>query len=66
MEIEINLQSKTNEKKILIVGHKGYVGSVLIHYLSKIKKFQGNIYGIDSNLFSLNNYKIQKKLTLMI
>ena len=51
-------------KKILIVGHKGYVGSVLIRYLSKIKKFQGNIYGIDSNLFSLNNYKIQKKINI--
>ena len=51
-------------KKILIIGHKGYVGSVLIRHLTKIKKYQGNIYGIDSNLFSLNNYKIQKKINV--
>ena len=51
-------------KNILIIGHKGYVGSVLIQYLNNIKKYKGNIFGLDTNLFSLNNYKNSKKISI--
>ena len=43
-------------KNILIIGHKGYIGTILTEYLIKSLKKKINITGIDFNLFSLNNY----------
>ncbi len=43
-------------KNVLIIGHKGYIGTILTNYLSKNLKDKINIFGIDPNLFSLNNY----------
>ena len=45
-------------KNILIVGHKGYIGTILTEYLIKKLKKKINVIGIDFNLFSLNNYSI--------
>ena len=33
--------------------------------LSSIKKYKGNIYGVDTNLFSLNNFKNSKKISII-
>ncbi len=46
---------KKKRLNLLIIGHKGYVGTSLIKYFSKKKKYF-NINGIDSNLFYFNNY----------
>jgi len=53
------------KKNVLIIGHKGYIGTILTDYLLKNNNI--NIVGIDSNLFSLNNYakkniKIKKSI----
>ncbi len=53
------------KKKILVIGHKGYVGTVLIRYLNKIKKYEKFLYGIDTNLFSLNSYNKYKKIPIL-
>lgn len=49
-------------KKILIIGHKGYIGTTLINYLLDKTKSKFDIYGVDSNLFSMNTYSIEKKI----
>ena len=52
------------QNKILVIGHKGYVGTILIRYLKNINKYKFSINGIDTNLFSLNNYNKYKKLSI--
>ena len=52
-------------KKILIIGHKGYVGTVLTKHLIKIKKYRKSIYGIDTNLYKLNKYSKFKKFSFL-
>ena len=49
------------KQKLLIIGHKGYIGTTLTNFLKKKKGYIFEIYGIDSNLFSLNNYSKVKK-----
>ena len=49
-------------KRILIIGHKGYIGTTLINYLIKKSKFKFDIYGVDYNLFSLNTYSKNLKI----
>tara|TARA_B100001250_G_scaffold410397_1_gene436780 strand:- start:1408 stop:2448 length:1041 start_codon:yes stop_codon:yes gene_type:complete len=53
------------KKNILIVGHKGYVGSILINYLSNLKNYKNSLFGIDTNWFSLNNYVNKQKKTAL-
>ena len=43
-------------KNVLIVGHKGYIGTILTNYLKKNLRNKINIFGVDPNLFSLNSY----------
>ncbi len=52
-------------KKILVIGHKGYVGTVLIKYLNKVKKYEKFLCGVDTNLFSLNSYNKYKKIPVL-
>lgn len=50
------------KQKLLIIGHKGYIGTTLTNFLKKKNGYIFEIYGIDSNLFSLNNYSKVKKI----
>ena len=54
-------------RSVLIVGHKGYIGTTLTNYLIKNLKNKINIIGVDMNFFSLNkysknNFKIKKNI----
>ena len=51
------------KKNILIIGHKGYIGTVLSEQINKNLKNKINIIGVDFNLFSLNKY-FKKKINL--
>jgi len=51
-----------NSEKILIIGHKGYVGHVLIKYLKQYSLYRNSLFGVDYNLFTLNGYYKNKKL----
>ena len=44
------------KKNILLIGHKGYIGTVLSEQINKNLKNKINIVGVDFNLFSLNKY----------
>ena len=52
------------KKKILIIGHKGYVGTILVRYLNEFKEYKKSVFGIDTNLFSLNNYNKHNKYSI--
>ena len=54
------------KKKILIIGHKGYVGTILVRYLNEFKEYKKSVFGIDTNLFSLNNYNKHNKYSISI
>jgi|TARA_B110000037_G_C17116984_1_gene504193 nucleoside-diphosphate-sugar epimerase len=43
-------------KKILIIGNLGYVGIPLVKHLKNIDKSNHKIYGLDKDLFFLNDY----------
>ena len=49
-------------KNILIIGHKGYLGTSLTKYLMKASNYKLNITGLDYNLFSLNDYSKKNNL----
>ena len=44
------------KKNILIIGHKGYIGTILSEQINKNFRNKINIIGVDFNLFSLNKY----------
>jgi nucleoside-diphosphate-sugar epimerase len=50
------MENKVTSKNVLIIGHKGYIGTILTDHLLKNLKDKINILGIDLNLFSLNDY----------
>ena len=50
------MENKIIQKNVLIIGHKGYIGTILTEHLLKNLKDKINIFGIDLNLFSLNDY----------
>ena len=52
------------QNKILVIGHKGYVGTILTRYLKNNNKYKLLIKGIDTNFFSLNNYNKYKKSSI--
>lgn len=45
-----------SNKKILIIGNLGYVGIPLVKYLRNFNKSNHEIYGLDKDLFFLNDY----------
>jgi nucleoside-diphosphate-sugar epimerase len=55
---------KNIKNSILIIGHSGYVGSVLVEYLNRKKNLNYKIFGLDTNWYLFNNYlyKYNKKL----
>ena len=54
------MENKVILKNVLIIGHKGYIGTILTEHLLKNLKDKINIFGIDLNLFSLNDYSKKK------